>query len=80
MTAGDYSLDLEKILALKFEGKKIPKVLVSALKKFFHVDFLNDFLSSSPGEGVAFCSHAVEYLDLKLDFSGIENVPADGTS
>ena len=79
MPASDYALDLDKILASKFKGKKIPKVLVSALKKFFHVDFLNDVLSSSPGEGVVFCRHVVEYLDLKLEVSGIENVPADGT-
>ena len=69
MPASDYTLDIDKILASKFKGKKIPKVLVSALKKFFHIDFLNDILTSSSGEGVVLCRHAVECLDLRLEVS-----------
>lgn len=72
-------LNLEKILSLKFKGKKIPRVLVSFLERFFHVDFFNEVLLSSPGEGDEFCRNAMEYLDLHISVDGLDRVPADGT-
>lgn len=78
--SGTELLDLERILASKFKGKKFPKWFVRALSRFFHIDFLNSLLLTSEGrEGVAFCTHCVNSLGLKLEVSGLENIPDDGT-
>lgn len=72
----EYAVDIEKMFASK--GGHIPKFAVSWLKKFFHLDFINSYLVQGR-EGVDFCTGTLEYLDVKLDVRGLENVPADGT-
>lgn len=71
----DYALDIESIVASK--GGKLPRFVTSFLRRLLHLDFLNTYFVQGY-EGVDFCVHAMEFLDVKLDVEGLENVPADG--
>lgn len=72
------TIDIEAILASKFKGKKIPKFIIRWIKRFIHEDYINAVLSSWD-EKEDFFTHAVRYLNLKIDVQGIEDVPSDGT-
>lgn len=72
----DFMIDLDAIIASK--GGKLPKFVVNWMKKFLHVDFLNEYFVKGY-EGVEFCTGALETLDIKLEIEGLENVPNDGT-
>ena len=78
MTDNDRLIDLDKVVAMKFKGKKIPRFIVDRLKKFIHQDFLNSILSDD-SEGVEFCEHTLRSMNVTLEVEGLENVPADGT-
>ncbi len=78
MTDNDRLIDLDKVVAMKFKGKKIPRFVVDRLKKFIHQDFLNSILSDD-SEGVEFCEHTLRSMNVTIDVEGLENVPADGT-
>lgn len=71
-------LDLDRIVATKFEGKKIPRFVVNWLKRFIHQDWMNAYLSRGY-EGAAFCDDVLEQLDIKIEVEGLERVPKDGT-
>jgi putative hemolysin len=53
---------------------------VSYLKKIIHQDEINDFLiNDAKGKtGVEFLEACMEYLDVKIDVRGEENLPDDG--
>lgn len=69
--AAPMQLDLDSVVAAKFPGKKIPRFLISWLKRFVHQDFINEYLAQGY-EGVDFCVHALEYLDVELEVEGME--------
>lgn len=69
----DYAIDIEKVIAAKFPGKKFPKWFTSWVKRFIHQDFLNKFFVQGY-EGVDFCRKTMEYLDIKLEVEGLEKV------
>jgi len=56
-------------------GVKLPGFVVKWLKKFFHEDFLNEFLSRG-FVGSEFCREAVKYLEVKAEISGREKLDA----
>lgn len=72
----DMTIDLDRILESK--GWKVPSFLKNKVKEFLHLDFLNKFFIQGY-EGVEFCTKTLDYLDVKLDVKGLENVPDDGT-
>ncbi len=72
----NYAVDLDGIIASK--GGHLPSFVVRWMKKFLHVDFLNEYFVLGY-EGVEFCTGALEKLGIKLDIQGLENVPDDGT-
>ena len=78
MTDPDRLIDLGRIVDAKFKGRKIPRFVVRRLEKFIHQDFLNSILSDD-SEGVAFCEHTLERMNVTIDVEGLENVPSDGT-
>lgn len=78
MTDNDRLIDLDRVIATKFKGKKIPRFVVNRLKKFIHQDFMNTILSGD-AEGVDFCEHTLRTMNVSLEVDGLENVPADGT-
>lgn len=69
----DWAFDVDKVVAKKFPGKKIPQWFLNWIKKFIHQDFLN-VMATKGYEGTEFCSESVKYLDVKLDIHGLENV------
>lgn len=71
-------IDLDAFLNAKFGEGKVAKPVVRFLKKFLRVDFINGCLSHGD-DGIDFCVYAMEYLDVKLEIAGLENIPADGT-
>lgn len=77
MDNNSFILDLDKILETKFPGKKFPPFIMKFLKKFLHVDFINGYLKDGR-MGVDFCNGAVDYLGVKMQVEGLENIPADG--
>lgn len=76
-----FLIDIDKVLRDK-AGKKanrIPRFLVSYLKHIVHQDEINVFLKSVVDKtGVDFLEACMEFLDIKLEVRGIENLPSDG--
>jgi putative hemolysin len=77
-----FTIDIDGILRSKApkQYKFIPRFLVSYLKKIIHQDEINDFLiNDAKGKtGVEFLEACMEYLDVKIDVRGEENLPDDG--
>lgn len=72
-------IDIDRVLAEKAKGKKIPGFVRSYLKKIVHQDELNGFLREHGEEvGLPFLKHTLEFLDAKLDVRGEENLPEGG--
>ena len=74
----DRLIDLDRVLASKFKGKKLPRFVVSFFKRFIHQDWLNEVLSRGY-DGAEFCDDTLKYMDVKIEVEGLENVPKDGT-
>lgn len=76
-----FLIDIDKILKEKAGEKasRIPRFLVSYLKHIVHQEEINGFLSSvADKSGVDFLEACMDFLDVKLDVHGLENLPADG--
>ena len=76
-----FLIDIDKVLHDKAGAKarKIPRFVVSFLKRIVHQDEVNAFLTQSADKsGVDFLEACMEYLDIKLEVEGLENLPADG--
>ena len=76
-----FLIDIDKILKEK-AGKKakyVPRFLVSYLKHIVHQDEINEFLMRVKDKtGVPFLAACMEFLDIKLDVRGLENLPEEG--
>ncbi|MCI1648929.1 MAG: glycerol acyltransferase [Bacteroides sp.] len=76
-----FQIDIDRILREKAPKyrKFIPKFIVTYLKKIVHQEELNVFLRDSKDEmGVDFLKASLEFLDMKLEIKGEENLPKDG--
>ena len=73
---GITEIDIESIVRQR-AGNKVPGFVLRWLKKFIHQDFINTYLRKGY-VGVDFCEHCVEYLGVKVDIKGLENLPQDG--
>lgn len=71
-------LDLDSIVEAKFGKGKVPRFVLSWLKKFIHQDHLNGILDQKEYLGVDFLEKAIEYYDVHLTVEGRENLPEDG--
>jgi putative hemolysin len=77
----DRFIDVEKILKDKNPGayKWIPGFLISYLKRVIHQDDLNEFQASAQHKkGLEYCAATVERLKLKVNITGLENIPKTG--
>lgn len=75
-----FLIDVEKILRTKASKyyKYIPKFVVSYLKRIVHQDELNIFLDEYKDKvGVDFLEASLDFLDMKLEVKGLENIPKD---
>ena len=72
-------IDVDKILQSKMgdKAKRVPRFLVSWLKRRLHQDEVNAFLEKEGDiQGVPWVEDVVEYLGMKLVVEGEENLPA----
>lgn len=76
MTNDSHLINLDDVIKAK-AGKKakyFPKFLINYLKKLVHQDFLNEFLKNGYTGG-EFCEKTLEYLGVKVEVEGLENLP-----
>lgn len=76
-----FLIDIDKILKDKAgkKAKRVPRFLISYLKRIVHQDELNEFLTRvADKKGVDFLEACMEFLDVKLEIQGQENLPEDG--
>lgn len=72
-------LDLEQIIRSRAGSKArfIPHFLINWFKKVAHQDYINEYLKEGY-IGVEFCENCLKYLGVKIEVSGLENLPEDG--
>ena len=68
----DFRIDLDAVIDSRKGGEKIPRFVRSVLKRFIHIDEINDFLAEGK-EGLEFCQGAMRFLDIRAEISGKEN-------
>lgn len=76
-----FKIDIDAILDAKAGSKArwVPGMLRSWLKRIAHQDEVNGFLESAgTKQGVPWLDAVMEFLDVKLDIHGLENLPDDG--
>lgn len=76
-----FLIDIDKVLREKAgkKAKRIPRFVVSYLKRIVHQDEINSFLKGvSDKTGVDFLKACMDYLDVKLEVNGLENLPQEG--
>ncbi len=75
-----FRIDIDKVLADKAgpKARYVPRFVRSWLKRIAHQDWLNVFMEQT-GDivGVPWLDAAVDYLGMKLDVVGLENLPDD---
>ena len=72
------TLDIDRVLRDKLgrRARFVPRLLVNYLKRIIHQDELNEFITGEGDkQGVPWLLDCVEYLDMKLDVRGAENLP-----
>lgn len=78
---GPLEINLHQILRKRMPRKIsrfVPGFLITALERLIHQEELNEMLRTGyPLRGSAFSSKILEYLDIKVEVSGLDNIPAD---
>ena len=75
-----FQIDVDEILRSKAgeKAKRIPRFVVSWLKRRLHQDQVNDFLQKvGDQEGVPWLKAVLDHLDTKVEVKGLENLPSD---
>ena len=71
-------IDIRSILNSRIPAKKrrwIPSFLISGVEKLIHQKELNEILRATlPSEGSEFSRRVLNYLDIKVEVSGLENL------
>lgn len=70
-------LDVDAVLADRFPGKKFPRWVPGLVKRFIHQDWMNGYFSEGK-VGTDFAPGLLEYMKVKVNVHGEENIPADG--
>ena len=71
------TFDLDAVVEGKFGKGKVPRPIMSWLKRFIHQDHLNGILGQGY-LGIEFLEKAIEYYDVHLNIEGKENLPESG--
>ncbi len=72
-------IDLDQILRNKSGRRKVPRFVVSLLKRIVHQDFLNDLLRRHHGkEGLDWSTAFLNEFDIQIKTYGEENIQASG--
>ena len=78
-----FKIDLDEIVRSKAgdKARRVPRFVISWLKRKIHQDEINEFLErEGDKQGVPWLNDCVEFLDMKLDVQGMENLPAPTTA
>lgn len=71
-------IDVEKVIRSK-TNKKIPRFVFRIVEKIIHQQEFNTFFENHIGvEGLDFVNAALDYLNVKIDIKGEENIPSEG--
>ena len=74
-------INLDEIIKSKSSNlyRFLPKILINYLKKLIHQDEINEFLLKNKDKsGLDFVNAVNDFLDIKTEVYGFENVPSDG--
>jgi len=74
-------LDLDRVIASKNPRllKVLPRFVLNYLKRVIHQDGLNDIVRKNHDKyGVDFLDACLKEFGVKVSYSGLENIPADG--
>lgn len=75
-----FKIDIDRVLDSKAGSKArfVPGFVRSWLKRIVHQDEINEYLTEVGNiQGVPWLDATVEYLDMKLNVHGLENLPTD---
>lgn len=73
------TIDVDKIIAAKAKGVKVPRFIVNYLKRTIHQDDINDFIVLERNRhGIDFADDIIQKFKATVDVYGFDNVPADG--
>lgn len=74
-------IDLERIIAAKLPGRKLPACVVNYLKRIVHIDEVNEIFRLYPNaQGLDFIRELIGYLHISYHVAGKERFPHDGRS
>ena len=77
----DKFIDIEKVFADKNPQllKLIPGFIINYIKRIVHQDEINAFIdNNADSTGYEFSANALEYLNIKVEIEGLDNIPKDG--
>jgi hypothetical protein len=81
MSQEDKFIDIEKLIASKNPKllKRTPKFFINYLKRKLHQDEINAFMADHKDvNGYDFSKDVINYFNIKVEVSGMENIPKDG--
>lgn len=74
-------IDVSKLIEDKNPAlhKKLPRFVISYLERIIHQKEINTFLSKNGHlKNYEFCEAVIDYLNIQIDFNGIERIPEHG--
>ncbi len=73
------TIDVDKIIAAKSKGAKVPRFVVNYLKRTIHQDDINEYIVASRNcRGIDFADDILRKFKATMDVYGLENVPDEG--
>ncbi len=73
------TIDVDKIIAAKSKGTKVPRIIVNYLKRTIHQDDINDYIVSRRNcRGIDFADDILRKFKATMDIYGLDNIPDTG--
>ena len=70
-------IDIDEVVRKRTGGKKVPRFVISWLKRFVHQEDFNGFFKEGK-LGTEFLEGFLKYIHVELTVIGADNIPADG--
>lgn len=73
------TIDVDKIIAAKSKGKRVPRFVVNYLKRTIHQDDINEYIVARRNcRGIEFADDILRKFKATMDVYGMENIPGEG--
>lgn len=73
------TIDVDKIIAAKSKGAKVPRFIVNYLKRTIHQDDINNYIVSRRNcRGIDFADDILRKFKATMDIYGLDNIPNTG--